>query len=107
MVYTLTALGVLENGDNGFSFGTKFYVLGKVANQGSELIHTVHPFLENISQKREKRRKDQEYDTNDFILLFEVSHGTLAYIGRDFDHTFRPLTLLHHFPIEKPCKHES
>ncbi|UCG66713.1 MAG: IclR family transcriptional regulator [Deltaproteobacteria bacterium] len=51
MVYTLTALGVLENGDNGFSFGTKLYVLGKAANQGSELIHTVHPFLENISQK--------------------------------------------------------
>jgi len=51
MVYTLTALGVLENGDNGFSFGTKLYVLGKAANQGSELIHTVHPFLENISRK--------------------------------------------------------
>jgi len=51
MVYTLTALGVLENGDNGFRFGTKLYVLGKAANQGSELIHTVYPFLEDISHK--------------------------------------------------------
>ncbi len=51
MVHTLTDLGVLENGDNKFRFGPRLYVLGKAAGEGSGLIHTVHPYLEEISQK--------------------------------------------------------
>ncbi len=51
MVYTLTDLGVLENNDNKFHFGTKLYVLGKSAEQGSDLIRNIHPYLKKISKK--------------------------------------------------------
>ena len=52
IVHTLADLGILEHlNENKFRFGTQLYVLGKAANQGSELIHTVHPFLEDINQK--------------------------------------------------------
>jgi len=51
IVYTLMDLGVLEDGDNKFRFGTTLYVLGNAAGETSELIHTVHPYLEEISQK--------------------------------------------------------
>jgi IclR family transcriptional regulator, KDG regulon repressor len=48
MVYTLADLGVLENGGKKFGFGTRMFVLGKAAGEGSGLIKTVHPFLEQI-----------------------------------------------------------
>ena len=51
IVHTLTDLGVLENSDNLFRFGPKLYVFGKAAESGSDLIRTIHPFLEQISQK--------------------------------------------------------
>lgn len=51
IVYTLTDLGVLENDENKFHFGTKLYVLGKSAEQGSELIRNIHPYLKKISKK--------------------------------------------------------
>jgi len=51
MVYTLSDLGVLENRDNKFGFGTKLYVLGKAAEQGSDLIRNIHPHLKDISEK--------------------------------------------------------
>ena len=44
IVYTLVDLGVIENKQgSAFRFGTKLYLLGKAAGQGSELIRTVHP----------------------------------------------------------------
>ncbi len=51
IVYTLSDLGVLENRDNKFGFGTKLYVLGKTAEQGSDLIRNIHPYLKDISEK--------------------------------------------------------
>lgn len=51
IVYTLSDLGVLENSENKFSFGTRLYVLGKAAEQGSDLIRNIHPYLEDISKK--------------------------------------------------------
>ncbi|QTA93496.1 IclR family transcriptional regulator [Desulfonema magnum] len=52
MVHTLADLGVLEHGtDNKFHFGTRLYVMGRAAGRASELIRTVHPYLEEISQK--------------------------------------------------------
>ena len=52
IVYTLSDLGILEYGHNNkFRFGTQLYVLGKAASSGSELINTVHPYLEEINQK--------------------------------------------------------
>ncbi len=51
MVYTLSDLGILENRDNKFGFGTKLYVLGKAAEQGSDLIRNIHPYLKEISEK--------------------------------------------------------
>jgi IclR family transcriptional regulator, KDG regulon repressor len=49
MVHTLTELGVLENSDGKYIFGPKLYTLGKAAEKGSNLIQTVHPYLEKIS----------------------------------------------------------
>ena len=50
IVYTLSDLGILEQDSDGrFHFGAKLYALGKIAGDGSELIFTVHPYLENIS----------------------------------------------------------
>lgn len=51
MVYTLSDLGVLENHENKFRFGTGLYVLGKAAEQGSDLIRNIHPYLKDISKK--------------------------------------------------------
>ncbi|MBT6339835.1 MAG: helix-turn-helix domain-containing protein, partial [Desulfobacula sp.] len=49
MVYTLSDLGVLENYENKFRFGTKLFVLGRAAEQGSDLIRNIHPYLKDIS----------------------------------------------------------
>lgn len=52
IVYTLVDLGVIENKQgSAFRFGTKLYLLGKAAGQGSELIRTVHPYLEDVNEK--------------------------------------------------------
>jgi IclR family KDG regulon transcriptional repressor len=51
IVYTLVDLHVLENRDNKFRFGPTLYLLGKSAENGSNLIQTIHPFLEEITEK--------------------------------------------------------
>ncbi|MFB0532512.1 MAG: IclR family transcriptional regulator [Desulfatiglandales bacterium] len=52
IVYTLTSLGILENGyRNKFTLGRQLYVLGKAAGKESELIHTVRPYLEELTEK--------------------------------------------------------
>lgn len=52
IVYTLSNLRILENGyQNKFTLGTQLYVLGKAAGRESELIHTVRPYLEEITEK--------------------------------------------------------
>lgn len=50
--YTLCELGILETmPDNKFRLGLQLYALGKVAGSDSELIQTVHPFLDRINKK--------------------------------------------------------
>lgn len=52
MVHTLNDLGILEKlGGNKFQFGMQLYALGKAAGRSSELISTVHPYLEKINQE--------------------------------------------------------
>ena len=52
MVHTLNDLGILEkSGKNKFQFGIQLYTLGKAAGRSSELISTVHPYLEKINQE--------------------------------------------------------
>ena len=52
MVHTLVDLGVLEKeSENKFRFGTRLYLLGKAAGNSSQLLVTVHPYLEEINQK--------------------------------------------------------
>ena len=51
LVHTLTDLGVLETLNNKFTFGTKLYILGSAAEQGSDLIRNIHPYLQEISNK--------------------------------------------------------
>ena len=52
MVHTLNDLGVLEKiEENKFQFGMQLYTLGKAAGHSSELISTVHPYLERINQE--------------------------------------------------------
>ncbi len=52
MAYTLTELGILEQTfENKFRLGTRLFALGKAAGNSSELIRTVHPYLEMIHEK--------------------------------------------------------
>jgi len=52
IVHTLADLEVLEKvADGRFQFGTRLYILGRAAGSASELISTVHPYLEEINQK--------------------------------------------------------
>ena len=50
-IHTLADLNVLENGTDGkFRFGTRLFTLGNAAGKRSELIQTVHPYLEAINR---------------------------------------------------------
>jgi DNA-binding IclR family transcriptional regulator len=52
ILYTLNDLDVLDKGADGlFRLGTRLFVLGNAAAGGSELIQTVHPYLENINRE--------------------------------------------------------
>jgi DNA-binding IclR family transcriptional regulator len=52
IIYTLKHLQVLErNQDGKFQFGTLLYLLGNANGQKSELIQTVHPYLEKINRE--------------------------------------------------------
>lgn len=52
IVYTLKEQGILEQtSDQKFRLGTRLYALGRAAGTNSELIRTVHPFLEEIHRE--------------------------------------------------------
>lgn len=52
MAYTLTELGILEQtSENKFRLGTRLFSLATAAGNNSELIRTVHPYLEEVHQK--------------------------------------------------------
>ncbi|UCF94616.1 MAG: IclR family transcriptional regulator [Desulfobacterales bacterium] len=52
ILHTLTHLEILEQGPaNKFGFGIKFYMLGRATRMGSELIRTVHSYLQKINQQ--------------------------------------------------------
>ncbi len=52
MLHTLVDLEVLEpTKENTFRFGARLYAIGKSAGNGSELISTVHPYLEEMSRR--------------------------------------------------------
>jgi DNA-binding IclR family transcriptional regulator len=54
ILHTLKDLDVIEKGTDGlFRLGTRMFVLGNAAADGSELIQTVHPYLETINQQFE------------------------------------------------------
>ena len=52
IIHTLADLEILkQTPDHKFSLGMKFYLLGRASRIGSEIISTVHPYLETINQK--------------------------------------------------------
>ncbi len=52
ILHTLNNLGILEKGPDGlFRLGPNLFVLGKAAAGGSDLIQTVHPYLESINKE--------------------------------------------------------
>lgn len=52
ILHTLNDLEVLEKGPDGlFRLGSRLFILGNAAAGGSELIQTVHPYLENINHE--------------------------------------------------------
>jgi len=52
ILHTLNDLDVLEKGPDGlFRLGTRLFILGNAAAGGSELIQTVHPYLETINHE--------------------------------------------------------
>jgi DNA-binding IclR family transcriptional regulator len=51
ILHTLNDLGILEKGPDGlFRLGARLFILGNAAAGGSELIQTVHPYLETINR---------------------------------------------------------
>jgi IclR family KDG regulon transcriptional repressor len=52
ILHTLADLDILEHAEeNTFRFGARLYALGRSAGSGSDLISTVHPFLEEINRR--------------------------------------------------------
>jgi DNA-binding IclR family transcriptional regulator len=52
LLHTLNDLAVLEKGPDGlFRLGTRLFILGNAAAGGSDLIQTVHPYLETINRE--------------------------------------------------------
>lgn len=52
IVYTLEDLEVLEKVDGvKFQFGSRLYIMGSAAGRTSDLVGTVHPYLEEINHK--------------------------------------------------------
>ena len=52
ILHTLNDLGVLEKGPDAlFRLGPRLFILGDAAAGGSELIQTVHPYLETINRE--------------------------------------------------------
>jgi len=52
ILHTLKDLDVLEKGPDGlFRLGTRLFILGNAAAGGSDLIQTVHPYLETVNQE--------------------------------------------------------
>lgn len=52
ILHTLNDLDVLEKGPDGlFRLGTRLFILGHAAAAGTELIQTVHPYLETINRE--------------------------------------------------------
>ena len=56
--------------------------------------------IETIGQDGEESGKDDEYDSHYLVLLFEISHRTLAYIGSYLLHSRSALVLFEH-PLVK------
>jgi IclR family KDG regulon transcriptional repressor len=52
IIHTLTDLEILKpTPDNKFDLGIQFYLLSKASRNGSQIISTIHPYLERINQK--------------------------------------------------------
>jgi IclR family KDG regulon transcriptional repressor len=52
IIHTLTDLEILKQSpDSKFDLGIKFYLLSRASRNGSEVISTIHPYLESINQK--------------------------------------------------------
>ena len=52
MLHTMNDLDILEKGPDGtFRLGSRLFILGRAAAEGSELIQTVHPYLESINNE--------------------------------------------------------
>jgi DNA-binding IclR family transcriptional regulator len=52
MLHTMNDLDILEKGPDGtYRLGSRLFILGRAAAEGSELIQTVHPYLESINNE--------------------------------------------------------
>lgn len=49
LVHTLADLGVLEKREGRFSFGPRLFLLGRAAEEGTDFVRVIHPFLEEIN----------------------------------------------------------
>lgn len=52
ILHTLAAMDILEKGPDGlFRLGSRLFILGNAAANGSELIQSVHPYLETVNNE--------------------------------------------------------
>ncbi len=70
ILHTLNNIGVLEKRSDGLFYpGIKLFTLGNAASVGSDLIQTVHPFLENINREHKLSSFFGILSGNDVIII--------------------------------------
>ena len=78
IIHTLTDLEILKPApDNKFDLGIQFYLLSKASRHGSQIINTIHPYLERINQ---------ETNLSVFLGIRSGSHAVIMdKVDADFD----------------------
>ena len=84
ILHTLDDLNVLEKGPDGlFRLGPRLFVLGSAAAGGSELIQTVHPYLETINREFELSSFFGILSGQEVLILDKADRATRIKVSSD------------------------
>ena len=62
--------------------------------------------VEAVGHDRKQHDECQKDQSHDFVLLFQVRHGTLAHMRGDFLHDRCAFTFFHHLAVEVPSQQQ-
>ena len=99
------AHGGIGRAGTGIRGGFHAHEAGQAAEKAAREEGKRHPgvlYAKAIGQHGKKRRQDNENNDDNFVLLFEVRHGALSHVLRDFFHGGRAFAFLHHLTEENP-----